>query len=405
MRPPALMHDRQSAKNESIAPNDKGTCRSGTLASCARMFSGWSILSSGGRRSGRVRVIQVPSSSSLPRLPQSNSPPYWAIAVYDGAAIAAAFMLRRRPLLAALMLVAACAGVAFASTLRPPGGFSITALDVGQGDGIVIRTPHGRTILIDTGGRLERGPTIDGRSPAERSAERIVLPYLQRAGITSIDLLLLTHPHGDHVGGAAAILRMMPVGWVADSGQRYGGHAYTDALAEARTHHVPVIVPACRQRWVDDEVTLTFLTPCGPPFTDGANDVNENSLVVLVQYGRLRALFMGDAGFQSEDRLLHDGGDLHADLLKVGHHGSAYSSSTAFIEAVHPRVAIISVGRHNLFGHPAPVTVQTLRRAGASIFRTDQCGAVTIATEATATPTINSMLSCNSPPDSHEPGE
>jgi competence protein ComEC len=321
-------------------------------------------------------------------------PPLWSIAVYDATAGGAAIVLRRRPAVAALIIALACAGVVCAANIRPPQPFSITALDVGQGDGLIIRTPHGRTIVIDAGGILERGATIDGRSPAERSAERIVIPYLQRAGITSIDLLVLTHPHGDHVGGAAAILRMMQVGWVADSGQRYGGHAYNDALAAAWMRGVPVVVPACRQRWVDDEVTLTFLSPCGPPFTDGANDVNENSLVVLVEYGALRALFMGDAGFQSEERLLTEGVDLRADVLKVGHHGSAYSSSTAFIEAVHPRIAIVSVGRHNTFGHPAPVTLETLRTVGASIFRTDQCGAVTIATGVAGALTSNSMLSC-----------
>jgi competence protein ComEC len=187
---------------------------------------------------------------------------------------------------------------------------------------------------------------------------------------------------------------MMPVGWIADSGQRYGGHAYNDGLAEARAHRVPVIVPACHQRWVDDEVTFTFLSPCGQPFTDSANDVNENSLVVLVQYRTLRALFMGDAGFQSEERLLNQGVDLYADILKVGHHGSAYSSSGAFIEAVHPRIAIVSVGRHNLFGHPAPSTLETLRVAGTSIFRTDQCGAVTITTGAAAKFMVETMLSC-----------
>jgi competence protein ComEC len=331
-------------------------------------------------------------------------PPIWSIVVYDVAVVAAAVVSRPRPALAALTIVLACATVAAAANIRPLQPFSITALDVGQGDGIVVRTPHGHTILIDTGGRLERGATIDGRSPAERSAERIVIPYLRRAGITRVDLLIMTHPHGDHVGSASAILKMMPVGWVADSGQRYGGHAYNDALAAARLRSVPVVVPACHQRWVDDEVQLTFLTPCGPPFTDGANDVNENSLVVLVQYLTLRALFMGDAGFQSEERLLAPGDDLHADILKVGHHGSAYSSSAAFIEAVHPRFAIVSVGRHNLFGHPAPTTLETLRRAGVSIFRTDQCGAVTIAAGVSARPIINSMLSCTSAPNSRASG-
>jgi hypothetical protein len=117
-----------------------------------------------------------------------------------------------------------------------------------------------------------------------------------------------------HVGASSAILKMMRVGWVADSGQRYGGHAYNDALAQARIHHVAVIVPGCHQRWLDDEITLTFLSSCGPPLTDGANDVNENSLVVLLQYRTLRVLFMGDAGFQSEERLLAEGVDVHADI-------------------------------------------------------------------------------------------
>ncbi len=184
------------------------------------------------------------------------------------------------------------------------------------------------------------------------------------------------------------------MGWIADGGQRYGGHAYNDGLAEARTHRVPVIVPACHQRWVDDEVTFTFLSPCGPQFADGANDVNENSLVVLVQYRALRALFMGDAGFQSEERLLNQGADLHAEIIKVGHHGSAYSSSAAFIEAVHPRIALVSVGRHNLFGHPAPGTLKTLRLAGALIFRTDQCGAITIDTGNTQKLNAQTMLPC-----------
>lgn len=321
-------------------------------------------------------------------------PPLWSIVGYDAAVVLTSIVLRRRPIAAALTIGLACTGVAAAANVRPTQPFSITVLDVGQGDGIVIRTPHGRTILIDTGGRLERGPTIDGRSPAERSAERIVIPYLRRAGVTSVDLMILTHPHGDHVGAASAILKMVPVRWVADSGQRYGGHAYNDALAAARAEGVPVVVPACHQRAVDDEVALTFLSPCGPQFTDGTNDVNENSLVVLVEYRRFRALFMGDAGFQSEERLLASGIDLHADVLKVGHHGSAYSSSAAFIDAVKPRIAIISVGRHNLFGHPAALTLQTLRTAGASIFRTDQCGAVTVEIGSSGVLRTDTMRAC-----------
>ncbi|MDB5041939.1 MAG: comEC1 [Candidatus Eremiobacteraeota bacterium] len=121
-----------------------------------------------------------------------------------------------------------------------------------------------------------------------------------------------------------------------------------------------------------------MLSPCGALFADGKNDVNENSVVILLVYRDFRMLFMGDAGFLAEQRLLESGVDLHAAVLKVGHHGSAYSSAPSFVAAVHPRYALISVGRHNLFGHPAPTTLATLRSAGVMTYRTDHCGAIVV---------------------------
>jgi len=338
---------------------------------------------------GTTHVIAALPGARLTMTP----PPIWSIVLYDAAAVGAAALVRRHARVALLVIAIACCGVVVAANVQPAGPLSIVALDVGQGDGIVIRTPHGRTIIIDTGGRLERGATIDGQSPAERSAERIFIPYLRRAGIPRVDLLVLTHPHGDHVGGAAAILRMMHVGWVADSGQVYGGHAYNDALSAAKVAHVVVAVPRCHERWSDDGVTMTFLAPCGAPFQDGNNDVNENSLVIMLQYNAFRALFMGDAGFQSEARLLAQETDLRAAFLKIGHHGSAYSSSPAFIRAVSPHIAVISVGRHNLFGHPAATTLAILRAAGIQTYRTDRCGAVTVKVDTNAR--VTTMIDCS----------
>jgi competence protein ComEC len=120
------------------------------------------------------------------------------------------------------------------------------------------------------------------------------------------------------------------------------------------------------------------LSPCGAIFADGKNDVNENSVVTMLAYGDFRMLFMGDAGFQAEQRLLERGVDVHADVLKVGHHGSAYSSAPSFVAAVQPTYALVSLGRHNLFGHPAGTTLATLRRAGATTYRTDLCGAIIV---------------------------
>ena len=129
---------------------------------------------------------------------------------------------------------------------------------------------------------------------------------------------------------------------------------------------------------MDDGVTLDILAPSLPMLADTGDDVNENSIVAMLHYNDFRELFMGDAGESSEARLLASGADLRADVLKVGHHGSQYASTPPFIASVHPQAAIISVGRHNTFGHPGPSTLETLERAGATIYRTDHCGAVSL---------------------------
>ena len=129
---------------------------------------------------------------------------------------------------------------------------------------------------------------------------------------------------------------------------------------------------------------------------DTGDDINENSIVAMLYYNDFRELFMGDAGESSEARLLASGVELRADVLKVGHHGSQYASTPPFIAAVRPQVAIISVGRHNTFAHPGPSTLATLERAGATIYRTDRCGALTISQPRTLSviPSLSSD-SCN----------
>ena len=310
------------------------------------------------------------------------APPLVPIAAYDIAAIAAAVALRNgRTLLSAGVLAAACIIVALPNFVRWPHGLEITSLDVGQGDAAVIRTPHDHIILIDAGGELEHGG--GATSNAERAGARIVLGYLRHAGIHSIDLMLLTHPHGDHVGGCRPIIDAMPVRMIIDSGQRYSGRAFTDCMQDAHAHDIPVVRAQRGMHWnTDDGVTLDILAPSLPTLVDTGDDINENSIVTRLTYvggsQTFRELFMGDAGEASEARLLASGVDLRADVLKVGHHGSRYASAPAFIAAVRPGVAIISVGRHNTFGHPSPATLETLSTAGATIYRTDRCGALTI---------------------------
>ncbi|MEO9262751.1 MAG: ComEC/Rec2 family competence protein, partial [Candidatus Baltobacteraceae bacterium] len=337
---------------------------------------------------GVVRTLSSLPASSIVMTP---APP-WAIALYETSLLASVPLARRGgATLAAGILV-----VATALTLSPPGWerpeLKITVLDVGQADAIVVETPGRHAILVDAGGRLERGGTLGAGSQAEAIGERIVAPFLLREGIHSLDALVLSHPHGDHVGGCAPVLRKLHVAEVADSGQTYGGHAYHDCLETAAGDHVPVVEPRAGMVWrTNDGVTLTFIGP-SLPFIGGKNAINDNSIAFLLQYRSFRMLFTGDAGVAAEQRFLASGIDLHADVLKVGHHGSAYSSSREFIAAVHPRYAIISVGRHNLFGHPAPSTIATLAHFDVTFYRTDENGAITIATNGTGVISVSPLL-------------
>ena len=165
----------------------------------------------------------------------------------------------------------------------------------------------------------------------------------------------------------------------ADSGQTTAGTHIRIASTSRERERVPIIYPRAGMEWrTDDGVTLHFLGPSLPFIANSRNKINENSVAFILRYKSFCMLFTGDAGAAAEQRFLGEGADLRCDVLKVGHHGSAYSSTPAFIDAVRPRFAIVSVGRHNLFGHPAPQTIETLQRFGATIYRTDQDGAVTI---------------------------
>ena len=309
----------------------------------------------------------------------ATPPPAWTIVCYDVALAGCAALTARGRRYAAAALFTVAVVLCIAPPRAQTRDLIVTAIDVGQADALLIQTPQGRAYLVDAGGRLERGPQQDGASVAEAVGERVVVPFLIRRGIHHLDGILLSHPHGDHAGGMAPALRTLGADWFADSGQPYPGHAYHDALEVARERGVPLLEPRAGDVWqLPDGVTFRFYAPSEPYFAGTRNDINDNSLVFRLEYERFTMLFTGDAGSASEDRLLASGVDLRARVLKVGHHGSAYGSQPRFIAAVRPEVALISVGRHNLFGHPAQQTLETLARAGARIYRTDEDGAITL---------------------------
>jgi competence protein ComEC len=254
--------------------------------------------------------------------------------------------------------------------IRHTHGVEMHFLDVGQGDAILLRTDAGRWVLFDA------GPAWNGSD----AGRRVVIPYMLRRG-GSLESFVLSHPHSDHVGGAASVLNAMHPHTYWDAAFAGGAEAYIASLAAARADGVEWhrVHPGDSLRI--DGVTLSFLAP-DSSWTTALKDPNLASTIALVRYGMVRFLLVGDAEEPEEEWLLaKERSELHADVLKVGHHGSSTSSSDAFLEAVRPRVAVISVGAQNKYGHPSGDVIRALSRVGAEVLRTDEAGTVVIRTD------------------------
>jgi len=250
------------------------------------------------------------------------------------------------------------------------GDVELHMMDVGQGDAIGLRTPHGHWILVDAGPAWRAGDA--GRST--------VMPYIGRRGGT-VDLFVLSHPHTDHVGGAPTIFRAMHPETYIDAGFPGSAASYRASLDLARREGI---------RWrrarpgdviVIDGVTFRILAP-DSAWTASLNDPNLASVVLIAEYGDVRMLFMGDAERPEEEWLLeHERSELHADVLKVGHHGSKTSSSEPFLDAVSPRLALVSVGAGNTYHLPTPDVLRRIAAHGAQVLRTDLVGPIVARTD------------------------
>ena len=299
-------------------------------------------------------------------LPHAQAASVEALVLLLAAAAGVAFLVfarsrrfRASVLLAGLLLALV---VAWRSTpgdrLPPPTGLRLSVLDVGQGDAILLQVPQG-AVLVDQG-------------PPEGE----VADQLDELGVERLVALVLTHPQRDHVGGAAEVLERLEVDTVLDPGIRAPSPDQESALEAARRHHVPVVTAQAGQRFRIGELRLEVLWPDGP--APAGSDPNDHAVVLLASYGSVDALHTADA----EGNVTVPLRPPPVEILKVAHHGSADERLPHLLELLRPRVAVVSVGSGNDYGHPAPSTTAALDGSpDLDVYRTDRDGRVTIETD------------------------
>lgn len=232
--------------------------------------------------------------------------------------------------------------------------------DVGQGDAIYIRTVEGNDILIDGG----PGDAVLGKLGE-------AMPFNDRA----IELVILTHPHADHVSGLVEALKRYRVKNILMPESVYDSATYGRFLELVKEKHVKIILPKLGQRiFFDRETVFDVYFPVTGKFVKLPSDINDVSIVGKMSFGKSNILLTGDAGQDIERLLLALGLPLDSEILKVGHHGSRHSTSPEFVKAVSPEESVISVGKGNSYGHPHPEVLGALASLTPEVLRTDEKG-------------------------------
>lgn len=274
------------------------------------------------------------------------------------------------------MLALLLSGCVIVPPADPQGTTSSTAPSLADG-------PHLQVHFIDVGQAdcmlLEcdgKYMVIDGGNRADSS---LVIAYLQHQGVEEIEAVVNTHPHEDHVGGLPAVLAVYPVKAVYGTSKVYSSSVYDDFLRYIDQQGMELQIPAPGFSFFLGSAKVTVLGPV----KSGYEDLNDTSLVIMVQYGKTKFLFTGDMEAIAEKDLVESGVDLKADVLKVGHHGSYSSTSYRFLREVLPTYGIICCGRNNEYGHPHADPLSRLEQADVKLFRTDQMGNIVATSDGT----------------------
>lgn len=261
-----------------------------------------------------------------------------------------------------LLIFAVLLGKYFLPEDRQPihteGKLAVSFIDVDQGDSTFIEFPGGKTMLIDAG---------------EASEAEEVLSYIKERGHKTVDYVVCTHPHSDHIGGMKKVIESLDIGAVYMPKVSHTSKTFENLLLSIREKGLTIqSAKAGVSLEPEADVTITFLAPVGEQY----QELNDYSAVMHLAYGETSFLFTGDAETVSEKDILINSGNLDADVLKVGHHGSSTSSHQNFLDAVSPRYAVISCGEGNSYGHPHDEVLNRLENMQTKLYRTDQNGTV-----------------------------
>ncbi len=249
----------------------------------------------------------------------------------------------------------------------PPGSklLTISYIDVGQGDSILIQTPNGKTILIDAG---------------DTFAQKAIADYLALRKVQKIDILMMTHAKQSHIGSMGYVIEHYAVGsvYMPEMATSNNVATYDSLLKTIQSKKLPIVyAKAGMNVELDSALSIRIAAPNSTSY----EDLNAYSIVMKVAYGKTSFLFTGDASEISEKEMLSAKADIQADVLKVGHHGDVASTTTAFLNVVSPKIAVISVGKDNSYGYPTEEVLSRLAAANAKIYRTDELGTIVITSD------------------------